>query len=166
MCKAPNSWLQRTVIVALVLCEGACPQRAGSEVVGFTYAEGYSSAALDEPIDLGFRAFSLGSRPCDGLPVTHQATAEPSRLELRVGERYFLPNIVLRVYDAAGQFVPRAPLFAHLTYDRDVLTFESDNDRNFWVIGHAEGSGVANFAVDCAETPLLVKVPITVLPDR
>lgn len=151
-----------------LICSIGAAQNDSSEpqLVGFTYAEGYSSRAPAEPIDLGFRAFTLYSKPCEGLPITDTVVAEPARITLKVGERYFMPNLILRVYDRTGELVPRAPIWALMLYRSDILQFDSDNDRNFSVIGTGEGEGLAYFNVGCrgeGELPLRVDIPVIVV---
>jgi hypothetical protein len=90
---------------------------------------------------------------------------EPSRISLKVGERYFMPDLILRVYDSTGEFVPRVPIWAHMRYRSDVLAFDSDNDRNFWAIAVGEGEGIAYVDVGCrgeGMAPLRVEVPVLV----
>jgi len=141
------------------------PQRQLSldapQEVGFTYAEGYTSQTPDGSVDLSFRAFSLSSTPCAGVPVTGKVVAAPAVINLRVGERYFMPNVTLRAYSETGEFTPRVPLSAQMHYLNDVLSFESDNDRNFSVIAIGEGEGTAYFQTGCGKSHR-VDIPIVV----
>jgi len=161
-----RSRLLLSVCIVPLICS-AQDELAGQELVHFTYAEGYASQTLDGAIELAFRSFALHSRPCDGLPRTETAVAEPAQIALRVGERYRLSDLVLRVYDLMGAVVPRAPLHARLEYPSGVLAFESDNDRSFTVLATGVGRGTAYFDAGCGDEyrrPLLVEVPIIVRP--
>jgi len=135
--------------------------------IGFTYAEGYTSNTPQSPIRLGFRAFTLFSTPCNGLPKTEILVAEPERIVLKVGERFFMPQIILRAFDQTGNFTADAPLVAGMHYASNVLTFESDNDKNFWAVAVGEGEGRAVFSAGCGEQgdwpSLRVEIPILVV---
>jgi len=132
--------------------------------IGFTYAEGYTSRTPELPIDLGFRAFTLYSTPCEGLPRTETVVAEPVRIALKPGDRFRMSDVVLRAYDETGQFTPRTPVYAMMHYMSDVLAFDSDNDKSFVAIAVGEGEGRALFRAGCRDGGelLLVEIPIVV----
>ena len=86
---------------------------------------------------------------------------------LKVGERFFMPQIILRAFDQTGNFTADAPLVAGMHYASNVLTFESDNDKNFWAVAVGEGEGRAVFSAGCGEQgdwpSLRVEIPILVV---
>jgi hypothetical protein len=114
---------------------------------------------------MGSKAFTVYSTPCEGLSLTDSAVSEPAIITLKVGERYFMASLALRVFDRAGNLIPRAPIWALVEFRNDVLKFESDNDRSFWAEAVGKGEALAYFRVGCTgdDTNLLeVRVPVVV----
>ena len=133
-----------------VLSAGAQQQILENGLVGGTFAEGYTSHEPGQNMTLGYKFFTLYSRPCEGLPVVETVVAEPAQIELKVGERYFVSDLRIYAYDGNGMFVPRVPIQgASFIRPASVGHIDSDNDLLFWLAALGEGSGNLVFGVLC-----------------
>jgi hypothetical protein len=135
---------------------------SAADMATFTYAEGYSSLAPDTPADLGYRMFTIYSKPCEGLPIPVRLVASPAMVTLKSGQRFQLQDIVVHAYDASGTFIARQPIGATLVFPRGVLEFVSDQDRNFAVTALGSGNASAVFTAHCAKNTLQAKIAFMV----
>jgi hypothetical protein len=134
------------------------------KLLGGTFAEGYSSATPDEPIDLAHRMFTTSDAPCAKLEATPtRLESSPDRIVVRIGETFSLPTIVLRALDGSGRLIPRVPIDAVISYERGALRFESDQRTQFSITGEHEGRSAVILESFCGND-LRITVPIEVVP--
>lgn len=153
---------------ALVLVAGAVTRNVVSQdVSGFSFAEGLTSAAPNEPIHLEFRMFTVNSKVCEQVATPVALTSIPQTITMRIGQVLPVSSLILRATDASGALIAGAPIIASVLFDPQILAFSSDNSTRFAITAVRQGNGgTLSFRAYCSDdsAPLRLRVPIVVAP--
>lgn len=101
--------------------------------VATTTGEGLTSVSSNEPIEAGFRMFTIYSELCSKTPLpAYILTYGP--LELEVGDEFVLTDPIVTAHDDSGTLIPKAPIMIlNLNETNDVLCRDPHRDRVTYV---------------------------------
>jgi hypothetical protein len=151
----------RIPLVFLVGCSGVLAQ-IGPNWHGGMQGEGYSSISPEQPLELQYRMFTTTSTECEGVTLPARFEVSPTRVALRVGDRFSVDDLILRAVDARGTFLARSPITASIFYEPGVLGQLDLQVREF--VASRPGHGVVIFQGVCRNPgqPVRLEVPVIV----
>jgi hypothetical protein len=109
-----------------------------------TLGEGLTSEGAGDPIEAGYRMFSVPDfgNICRQARATDVARLRPgsSRVRLRVGRPYALNSLEILAFDSAGSVLPKVPIGIESEIGSDILDVRSDRIGNGSVTATRPGS--------------------------
>jgi hypothetical protein len=101
--------------------------------VATTTGVGLTSVSPNEPIEAGFRMFTIYSEHCSRTPLpAYILTYGP--LNLKVGDEFVLTDPIVTAHDESGKLIPKAPItILNLNENNDVLRRDPHRNRVTYV---------------------------------